>query len=180
MPGGPFSLALVPARRMPGLHALEVCLAARTHPQRGRAASRERALAAMLFSAFRSAVLQHLRVPVLASSSSQQLALPALSTIIARGFAGGFLEKDKVTERVIYVAKHFEKVDPAKVRPTARGRRAAGARALGATRRGADASVARSPRRHRERMGRGTVWRGGTLERGPDLGLRPLTRRACR
>ncbi len=41
--------------------------------------------------------------------------LPSLSEVITRGFGGGFLDKDKVTERVIYVTKHFEKVDPAKV-----------------------------------------------------------------
>ena len=66
-----------------------------------------------MLSALRTAVLQHLRLPV--TVSSQQVALPALSIIISRGFSGGFLDKDKVAERIIYVAKHFEKVDPAKV-----------------------------------------------------------------
>lgn len=60
-------------------------------------------------SALRAAVLANLRVPIASVPSSQ--AWPALT----RAFGGGFLEKDKVTERVIYVAKHFEKVDPAKV-----------------------------------------------------------------
>jgi len=65
-------------------------------------------------SALKSAVLLHLRVPV--TSSLTLNALPTFTNIITRGFGGGFLEKDAVVERVIYVAKHFEKVDPAKVR----------------------------------------------------------------
>ena len=64
-------------------------------------------------SAVKAGVLHHLRVPV--TGAYHQIAIPALSTIISRGFSGGFLERDKVTERVTYVAKHFEKVDPAKV-----------------------------------------------------------------
>ena len=64
-------------------------------------------------SALRNAVLMHLRVP---ASSSAISALPTFANMITRGFSGGFLEKDSVVERVIYVAKHFEKVDPAKVR----------------------------------------------------------------
>ena len=64
-------------------------------------------------SALRNAVLLHLRVP--ASTSAINQALPTFSNIIARGFGGGFLEKDSVVERVLFVAKHFEKVDPAKV-----------------------------------------------------------------
>mmetsp|Transcript_12710 Transcript_12710/g.27542 ORF Transcript_12710/g.27542 Transcript_12710/m.27542 type:complete len:129 (+) Transcript_12710:78-464(+) len=68
-------------------------------------------------SALKGAVLQHLRIPV--TSLFQQNVLPTVSSIISRGFAGGFLDKDKVVERVIYVAKHFEKVDPAKVSPSA-------------------------------------------------------------
>ena len=58
-------------------------------------------------------MLLHLRVP--ASTSAINQALPTFSNIIARGFGGGFLEKDSVVERVLFVAKHFEKVDPAKV-----------------------------------------------------------------
>ncbi len=56
----------------------------------------------------------HLRVAVPSATSVH--GLPTFQQVIARGFAGGFLEKDKVVERVIYVAKHFEKVDPNKVR----------------------------------------------------------------
>lgn len=59
----------------------------------------------------------HLRVAV--PSASTVHGLPTFQQVIARGFAGGFLEKDKVVERVIYVAKHFEKVDPNKVSPEA-------------------------------------------------------------
>lgn len=66
----------------------------------------------MLFSAFRSAVLAHLRLPAPTMLSQ---AGPVMSNVVIRAFSGGFLDKDKVTERVIYVAKHFEKVDPAKV-----------------------------------------------------------------
>ena len=65
-------------------------------------------------SALRNAVLLHLRVP--ASSTSAINALPTFTNIITRGFGGGFLERDSVVERVLFVAKHFEKVDPAKVR----------------------------------------------------------------
>uniref|UniRef100_A0A7R9V3N0 Acyl carrier protein n=1 Tax=Chlamydomonas euryale TaxID=1486919 RepID=A0A7R9V3N0_9CHLO len=68
-------------------------------------------------SALRQAVLANLRVPIGASTTVSSL--PTLNAIISRGFAGGFLEKDKVIERVIYVAKHFDKVDPAKVTPEA-------------------------------------------------------------
>jgi hypothetical protein len=64
-------------------------------------------------SLLRNTVLMHLRIPV---SSASQIKLPNLSYILSRGYGGGFLERDSVVERVIYVAKHFEKVDPAKVR----------------------------------------------------------------
>lgn len=66
--------------------------------------------------ALRSAVLLHLRIPC---CSGQQTALPALNQLIQRGFASGFLDRSQVTDRVIHVAKHFEKVDPAKVTATA-------------------------------------------------------------
>lgn len=67
-----------------------------------------------MLSTFRAAVLGHLRLTATLPSAGQAFA-PSLSNVIVRGFGGGFLDKDKVTERVIYVAKHFEKVDPAKV-----------------------------------------------------------------
>lgn len=44
----------------------------------------------------------------------------ASSLAIFRGFAGGaYLDKDDVTERVLHVAKHFQRVDAAKVTPSA-------------------------------------------------------------
>jgi NADH dehydrogenase (ubiquinone) 1 alpha/beta subcomplex 1 len=64
--------------------------------------------------ALRGVVLRHLRASVTASSF-QPSALPTLSNIISRGFGGGFLDKDAVTERVLHVTKHFEKIDAAKV-----------------------------------------------------------------
>ncbi|GLC47547.1 hypothetical protein PLESTB_001727400 [Pleodorina starrii] len=66
---------------------------------------------------FRSTVLKHLRVTV--TSGAQQSALPTLTNIISRGFGGGFLDKDAVTERVLHVTKHFEKIDASKVTPSA-------------------------------------------------------------
>lgn len=66
-----------------------------------------------MLSAVRTAVLKHLRLPA-PSAIQQQVVVPSISAVVIRGFAGGFLDKDKVTERVMYVAKHFEKVDPAK------------------------------------------------------------------
>uniref|UniRef100_A0A7S0X0D8 Acyl carrier protein n=1 Tax=Chlamydomonas leiostraca TaxID=1034604 RepID=A0A7S0X0D8_9CHLO len=71
-----------------------------------------------MLSALRTAVLQHLRLPA-PSALQQQVIVPSISAVVIRGFAGGFLDKDKVTERVMYVAKHFEKVDPAKVSASA-------------------------------------------------------------
>ncbi|PNW71753.1 hypothetical protein CHLRE_16g673109v5 [Chlamydomonas reinhardtii] len=65
----------------------------------------------------RSAVLQHLRVTV--TSSLQSSSLPTFTNIISRGFGGGFLDKDSVTERVLHVTKHFEKIDASKVSPAA-------------------------------------------------------------
>lgn len=66
----------------------------------------------------RSAVLQHLRVTV--TSSLQSSSLPTFTNIISRGFGGGFLDKDSVTERVLHVTKHFEKIDASKVRGLSR------------------------------------------------------------
>lgn len=64
-------------------------------------------------NALRSTVLKHLRVNV---TGIQHNALPTFTNIITRGFGGGFLDKDQVTERVLHVTKHFEKIDAAKVR----------------------------------------------------------------
>jgi acyl carrier protein len=76
-------------------------------------------------STIRAVVLRHLRIP------AQTQAGAASSLSIFRGFAGGsYLDKDDVTQRVLHVAKHFQRVDPAKVRglrlraaPRAPGRR---------------------------------------------------------
>lgn len=67
-------------------------------------------------NALRSTVLKHLRVNV---TGIQHNALPTFTNIITRGFGGGFLDKDQVTERVLHVTKHFEKIDAAKVTPSA-------------------------------------------------------------
>lgn len=62
----------------------------------------------------RQAVLRNIgRIPVQQTSSNPAAA--ALSSFW-RGFAGGgYLDKDEVTQRVLHVTKHFEKIDPAKV-----------------------------------------------------------------
>ncbi len=66
-------------------------------------------------SQLRCAVLQHLRIPVSSAGMLPSLRLWDLPSQF-RGFAGGsYLDKDEVTQRVLNVAKHFEKVDPAKV-----------------------------------------------------------------
>ncbi|KXZ46878.1 hypothetical protein GPECTOR_39g372 [Gonium pectorale] len=68
-------------------------------------------------SMLKTTVLKHLRVSV--TSSLQSTALPTFTNIISRGFGGGFLDKDAVTERVLHVTKHFEKIDASKVSPAA-------------------------------------------------------------
>jgi hypothetical protein len=70
----------------------------------------------------RQAVLKHVRIPLQQTSTNPAAA--ALSSFW-RGFAGGgYLDKDEVTERVLHVTKHFEKIDPAKVRGHAGSRSA--------------------------------------------------------
>lgn len=67
----------------------------------------------------RRAVLQHVRIPVQQAQAGSNPAAAALSSFW-RGFAGGgYLDKDEVTQRVLHVTKHFEKIDPAKVVPAA-------------------------------------------------------------
>eukprot|EP00877_Chromochloris_zofingiensis_P003370 jgi/Chrzof1/13033/Cz07g17120.t1_ACP1[v5.2] len=69
--------------------------------------------------ALRAGVLRHIRLPVqqvYAASGSK----PSLALNWWRGFAGGgYLDKDEVTQRVLDVTKHFEKIDPAKVNTSA-------------------------------------------------------------
>lgn len=68
----------------------------------------------MVLGSVGAAVLRHFRLPVQQISSSSSQAAVSLS--LWRGFAGGgYLDKTDVTQRVLDVAKHFEKVDPAKV-----------------------------------------------------------------
>lgn len=70
-------------------------------------------------SALKQGVLQHVRLPLqqqalFGGASAAAAAVPVLS--LWRGFAGGgYLDKDEVTQRVLDVTKHFEKIDPAKV-----------------------------------------------------------------
>lgn len=62
-------------------------------------------------------LLRQLRIPVQqAVSSSSTVGTGLLAIAFTRAFAGGaHLDKSEVTERVIEVTKHFEKIDPAKV-----------------------------------------------------------------
>mmetsp|Transcript_43385 Transcript_43385/g.52503 ORF Transcript_43385/g.52503 Transcript_43385/m.52503 type:complete len:126 (-) Transcript_43385:391-768(-) len=63
------------------------------------------------FSTLRSAVLSHVRVPVIAAAQA-----PFMRSFAAD--AGTYLDKKEVTERIVEVIKNFEKVDPSKVTPT--------------------------------------------------------------
>ncbi|KAK4779847.1 hypothetical protein SAY87_015953 [Trapa incisa] len=73
----------------------------------------------------RSALLKHLRVNVrtmprnINLSSSVGLSFNVLRRLFSVEVRGSFLDKSEVTDRVIYVVKHFQKVDPSKVTPTA-------------------------------------------------------------
>ena len=68
-------------------------------------------------ASFRSSVLRHLRLPGHASTlPAVGSLLPRLGDVLVRGFSSGFLDKGVVTERVLHVTKHFEKIDAAKAR----------------------------------------------------------------
>lgn len=68
-------------------------------------------------AAFKQGLLRHLRVPIQQQSLFGSAVAPGTSLSLWRGFAGGgYLDKDDVTQRVLEVTKHFEKIDPAKVR----------------------------------------------------------------
>ncbi|GMN26152.1 hypothetical protein TIFTF001_001208 [Ficus carica] len=77
--------------------------------------------------AARNLLLKHLRVQVQAlpqnPSSTGSLFLSSFNALRRRfsteEVMGTFLDKSEVTERVINVVKNFQKVDPAKVTPTA-------------------------------------------------------------
>jgi NADH dehydrogenase (ubiquinone) 1 alpha/beta subcomplex 1 len=67
-------------------------------------------------AAFKQGLLRHLRVPIQQQSLFGSAVAPGTSLSLWRGFAGGgYLDKDDVTQRVLEVTKHFEKIDPAKV-----------------------------------------------------------------
>jgi NADH dehydrogenase (ubiquinone) 1 alpha/beta subcomplex 1 len=69
-------------------------------------------------AAVKQGLLRHLRVPIQQQSLFGSAVAPGTSLSLWRGFAGGgYLDKDDVTQRVLEVTKHFEKIDPAKVRP---------------------------------------------------------------
>ncbi|KAL3153948.1 Acyl carrier protein 2, mitochondrial [Trebouxia sp. C0010 RCD-2024] len=72
---------------------------------------------ARALTAIRTGVLSHLRVPANFSATQHQ-AGPA-SWQCVRGFAGTYLDKNEVTERILNVVKNFEKVDQSKVTPSA-------------------------------------------------------------
>jgi NADH dehydrogenase (ubiquinone) 1 alpha/beta subcomplex 1 len=69
-------------------------------------------------AAFKQGLLRHVRLPLQQQSIFGSAAAAGTSLSLWRGFAGGgYLDKDDVTSRVLEVTKHFEKIDPAKVRP---------------------------------------------------------------
>ena len=70
---------------------------------------------ARALTAVRTGVLSHLRVPA-SFTATQHQAGPA-SWLCARGFAGTYLDKNEVTERILNVVKNFDKVDQSKARP---------------------------------------------------------------
>ncbi|KAL3140141.1 hypothetical protein ABBQ38_004418 [Trebouxia sp. C0009 RCD-2024] len=72
---------------------------------------------ARALTAVRTGVLSHLRVPANFSATQHQ-AGPA-SWQCVRGFAGTYLDKNEVTERILNVVKNFEKVEQSKVTPSA-------------------------------------------------------------
>lgn len=78
--------------------------------------------------AVRAAVLRHMRLGVQGQAVPGGLGAAA-SLAFVRGFAGGhYLDKGEVTERVLNVTKHFEKIQADKVRTTAECLRGARAR----------------------------------------------------
>ena len=67
---------------------------------------------ARALTAVRTGVLSHLRVQA-SLSATQSQAGPA-SWQCVRGFAGTYIDKNEVTERILNVVKNFEKVDQSK------------------------------------------------------------------
>ena len=67
---------------------------------------------AQAFASIRSGVIRHAGVPI----SSCQAAAGGLGCILSRSFAEGtYLNKSEVTDRILNVVKHFDKIEPGKV-----------------------------------------------------------------
>ena len=67
---------------------------------------------AQAFASLRSGVIGRISIPV----GSCQATAGALSLILSREFAEGtYLNKSDVTERILNVVKHFDKIEPGKV-----------------------------------------------------------------
>ncbi|CAL4900428.1 unnamed protein product [Urochloa decumbens] len=81
----------------------------------------------MAMAAARRALLTHLRVPVARPAAAATAAAAAGTVPTARRLLsstteetkGSFLDKGEVADRVVSVVKNFQKVEPAKVTPTA-------------------------------------------------------------
>ena len=68
---------------------------------------------AQALAGIRLGVLRHAGVPI----SSCQAAAGGLTTILSRAFAEGtYLNKNDVTDRILNVVKHFDKIEPGKVK----------------------------------------------------------------
>mmetsp|Transcript_2605 Transcript_2605/g.6165 ORF Transcript_2605/g.6165 Transcript_2605/m.6165 type:complete len:128 (+) Transcript_2605:83-466(+) len=68
--------------------------------------------------AISSAILTHARLPPATGLAATSVNSGNLAVLGLRHFSEG-LDKSEVTERILNVVKNFEKVDPAKVTPTA-------------------------------------------------------------
>ncbi len=90
------------------LHHLAAGLASSEHCS---AASLIMAMARAL-TAVRTGVLSHLRVQASLTATQHQAGPAAWQSV--RGFAGTYLDKNEVTERILNVVKNFEKVDQSK------------------------------------------------------------------
>ena len=64
-------------------------------------------------AAARSAIIQHLRVPVIAQTQVFSAEMPRF---FSEGASGTYLDKKEVTDRVLDVVKNFQKIDPKKVK----------------------------------------------------------------
>ncbi|GJM88428.1 hypothetical protein PR202_ga04488 [Eleusine coracana subsp. coracana] len=79
----------------------------------------------MALAAVRRALLAHLRVPVArpaAAAAAAAVSVPAARRLLSsttEEAKGSFLDKGEVADRVVSVVKNFQKVEPAKVTPTA-------------------------------------------------------------